>query len=130
MIKMPDAVAHESIKAKPRASLSLAQEQTTQKLGMFESGVLHASLKPIVKAKVNKVINFIQSTKEDYAHGTEDQKKVIQQKAESYVMQGSGTRAFNEELCMELWGEATEMSGYLSFYYCPNVIFPMVSPQA
>ena len=49
---------------KPQASLSLVQAETTQQLGMFESGVLHASLKPIVKAKVNKVISFIHKTKE------------------------------------------------------------------
>merc|ERR550514_2709174 len=104
MIKMPDAVAPETVK--PKASLSLVQAQTSTQLGMFESGVLHSSLKPIVKAKVNKVVNFIKSSKDEYEHGTADQKKAIQAKAESLIMIGTGTRNFNLELCQELWSES------------------------
>jgi hypothetical protein len=126
MIKMPEAVTSQIIKAgeKPQASLSLVQAETTQQLGMFESGVLHASLKPIVAAKVNKVMSFIHKTKDEYKHGTEDQKKAIQDKATSLIMNGMGTRAYNIALCEELWSEYTEIAGVLSFYFCPALIFP------
>lgn len=124
MIKMPEAIDIIKAGEKPRASLALVQADTTQQVGMFESGVLHASLKPIVKAKVNKVISFIHKTKDEYQHGTEDQKKAIQDKATSLIMQGMGTRAYNLALCEELWSEYTEIAGVLSFYFCPALIFP------
>lgn len=125
MIKMPEAVG-EIIKAgeKPAASLSLVQAETTQQLGMFESGVLHSSLKPIVKAKVNKVANYIRATQDEYAHGTEDQKKEIQNKASSLIMQSMGTRGANGELCELLWSLMTDLAGALSFFYCPSIAFP------
>jgi len=122
-IKMPESVAAPKTMAKG-PSASLVQDQVTTQLGMFESGILHSSLKPIVKAKVNKVVSFIAATKEDYQHGTADRKKAIQQKAETLVMAGAGTRGFNHELCNNLWSESTEMAGYLSFYYCPSLVFP------
>lgn len=126
MIKMPEVVSHEGIKAaeKPQASLSLVQSQATQQLGMLESGLVHASLKPIVQAKVKKVMNYVRATKDEYEHGTEDQKKAIKAKAHSLVMLGAGTRIFNEELCYALWGEATETAGELSFFYCPLLVWP------
>merc|ERR1719487_2924023 len=108
MIKMPDAVAPEASKSQtntePQASLSLVQANT--ELGMFESGVLAASMKPIVKAKAKKVISFIKNSKDAYEHGTEEQKKDIQGKAESLIMMGTGTRAFASDLCEMLWSES------------------------
>jgi hypothetical protein len=126
MIKMPEAVTQTIIKAgeKPQADLALVQVETNQQLGMFESGVLHASLKPIVKAKVKKVMNFIHDTKDEYEHGTEDQKKSIRDKATSLVMMDAGTRGYNGELCIDLWNEATEVAGALSHFYCPGLVFP------
>merc|ERR1719272_1428497 len=35
-----------------------------------------------------------------------------------------GTRSFNVELCNDLWNEPTQWAGDLSFYYCPQLIFP------
>merc|ERR1719191_1313030 len=129
MIKMPEAVAESIIKAgeKPQANLALVQTETTQQLGMFESGMLHASLKPIVKAKVNKVMNYIRATKDEYKDGTEDQKKAIQDKASSLVMMSMSTRGVNTELCEALWSEFTEQAGKLSFQYCPGLVFPTTS---
>jgi len=133
-IKMPDAIAPEEAEHKirsfkvahgaPETSGSLVQAETSSQLGMLESGVLHSSMKPIVKAKVKKVLNFIQNNKDTYETGTPEQKKELQQKAESLIMQGSGTRSFNLDLCNDLWNDISQWSGDLSFYYCPQLIFP------
>jgi len=128
-IKMPDAVAPE-IKAiapdteKPKMSQSLIQETSSMELDMVEGGVMDATMKPIVKAKVKKVMSFIQSRNDEYEHGTEDQRKALRSKAESLIMQSSGTRGYNEELCNELWGEATQWAGDMSTYYCPSITYP------
>merc|ERR550514_598712 len=126
MIKMPEAVTKDIIKAgeKPQADLALVQQvETTQQLGMFQSGVLHASLKPIVKAKVKKVMNLIHDTTEEYEHGTEQQKAALQEKATSLINIDMGTRAYSDLLCETLWNEATEMAGVLSHYYCPGIVY-------
>lgn len=123
-IKMPEVVAQQTANTKPQASLSLVQSETNTQLGMFESGVLHGSLKPIVKAKVKKTMNFVRSTKDQYEHGTTEEKKAIQAKAESLIMTSTGTREYNEELCMALWSEYSEIAGILSFAFCPSLIFP------
>lgn len=130
-IKMPALAEPDTGYAmKPKStSLSLVQAETGTQLGMFESGVLHASLKPILKAKVNKVMNFLQSTATEYEHGTVDQKSAIMSKAESLIMKGATTRGFNVELCNLLWGQATEESSTLSFYYCPTLVFPAQHAQ-
>lgn len=123
-IKMPEVVAQQTATTKPQASLSLVQSEANTQLGMFESGVLHGSLKPIVKAKVKKVMNFIQTTKDQYEHGTEEERKSMMAKAESFIMTGTGTRGYNEELCAQLWTSATEAASTLSFFYCPSIVFP------
>jgi len=126
-IKMPDAAVPETKVEKKATSQSLVQAETGTQLGMFESGVLHASLKPIVKAKAQKVMDFLEATNEEYSHGTEDQKKTIQKKAHSLIMLGTGTRAFNLALCDLLWAALTEIASKLSNHYCPALIFPAQS---
>jgi hypothetical protein len=123
-IKMPEAVAvAASQKVAPKvASLSLVE--TSSEVGMIESGVLSATLKPLVKAKVNKVMSFINTMKGEYEHGTEDQKKAVQSKAESLIMMGSSARGYNMALCDELWASMSELAGKLSFYFCPSLVFP------
>merc|ERR1719265_1599133 len=98
-------------KASPELPVALVQgqvEATSHLSKMLESGVIHSELKPIVLAKVTKVMNFLQSTKEEYESGTVDKKKELQQKAEMMIMQNAGTRSFNKGLCEALWGETTE----------------------
>lgn len=132
-IKMPDAVTPEikaiipeiKAKEKPQISQSLVESQSTSQLGMFESGVLSASLKPIVKAKVKNVAIFIEKAKDAYEQGTEDQRKELKSKLESLIMLGAGTRGFvNDELCNLLWGLAEEWAGEMSSRYCPDVAYP------
>lgn len=131
-IKMPDAVTPE-IKAtipemktqeKPQFSQSLVESQSASQLGMFESGVLKASLKPIVKAKVKKVAIFLETHKGEYEHATEDRRVELKSKLESLIMMGAGTRGFvNEELCNLLWGIPEEWAGGMSATYCPDIAY-------
>jgi len=137
-IKMPDAVVSaeqlpmeklQEFKTKtPKMSSALVENEkkalVESQQGMFESGVFDASLKPILKAKVNKVMNFLKSNSEEYEQGTADQKSAIIDKASSLIMTGTGVRGYNLELCHLLWAEATEEASKLSFMYCPALQFP------
>lgn len=123
-IKMPEAIVPEKMPAKEAPKVSLSLVQSESQLGMFESGILSASLRPIVKAKVRKAMTHVRHTKEEYQHGTVDQRKAIQDKAHAMIMNGVGTREYNFELCNELWSEASELASALTFYYCPELIFP------
>jgi len=93
---------------------------------MLESGIVGSELKPIVRAKVNNVLQFLQDQSEEYENGSSDVRKQVLRKAEDLIMQHSGTRSFNTELCKELWGQATEVASQLSFFYCPALAFPPV----
>lgn len=112
-----------------RTQLSLSQKVEDKKImssqsTMLESGVVHSNLKPIVQAKVMKVMSFIQENKAEYEEGSRLKKKEIQRAAEDLIMENSGTRSFNKELCNELWGQSSEVSSVLSSVYCPSLISP------
>lgn len=125
-IKMPEAIVPEKmpIKEAPKVGLSLVQSES--QLGMFESRILHASLKPVLKAKVKNAMKYVRQANDAYEHGTVDQKKAIQDKAHGMIMNGAGARFFNEELCLELWGETSEFASKLSWFYCPEPRFPTI----
>jgi len=125
----------EGIKAEPSVKAALMEGETkaitntksVSKISqMLESGIVGSELKPIVRAKVNNVLQFLQDQSEEYENGSSDVRKQVLRKAEDLIMQHSGTRSFNTELCKELWGQATEVASQLSFFYCPALAFPPV----
>lgn len=126
-IKMPEPITpdEKSVKEVPTVGLSLVQSES--KLDMFEMGILHASMKAIVNAKVKKTMNYIRHTKSEYEQGNVDQRMAIQDKAHALALDGQGTRDYNKELCWSLWGEQSQLASTLSFYYCPSLIYPVQS---
>lgn len=129
-IKMPEVVAQQTTNTKPQASSSLAQTETNTELGMLESGVLHASLKSIVKAKVKKVMNFIKTNANEYEHGTAEEKKAIQTLADSLILPSTGTREYNKDLCNNIWSEQNELASTLGKVYCPTFVLPKTDLSA
>lgn len=123
----------EGIKAEPSVKTALMEGETqaitntrsvSRLSNMLESGIVGSELKPIVRAKVNSVLQFLQDQSGEYENGSSDARKQVLRKAEDLIMQHSGTRSFNIELCKELWNEATEVASQLSFFYCPALTFP------
>lgn len=110
-IKMPEAIA--AVKTAP---LDKAQEQ--------KAIVSGASPKSMIKAKTHKISQFLQKAKGEYEEGTEDQKKAIQAKAVSLMMNSASVRDAGGDLCPLLWSSATELAGKLSFFFCPSLVFP------
>jgi len=146
-IKMPDAIAedtHDALASERKlledqetelralanressVKASFVQNEKIQsKLShMLENGVVHSELKPIVQNKVKKVMSFLQTIQETYSQSSYDKKKEFLKMAETLIMQNSGTRSFNKELCNLLWSESTEVAGQLSSYFCPTISYP------
>lgn len=141
-IKMPDAIAAGEDKLESEENLLEKQEEdlseqsllevskvetkkTESSLShMLENGVIHSELKPIVQNKVKKVMNFLEVIKMQYDSGDTAQKKEFLKMAETLIMQNSGVRSFNPELCNALWGESHEAAAQLSSYFCPPITYP------
>lgn len=112
-IKMPQAVA--SAKMVPPAK---AQEVQS----LVSAAPSSAAQESMIKAKVHKVIQFVSSAEDEYAQGTEDQKKSILTKTHSLIMLGAGSRGANFELCNVIWSWGTLLTSTMAYYYCPRVI--------
>jgi len=69
-------------------------------------------------------MNFLEVIKMQYDSGDTAQKKEFLKMAETLIMQNSGVRSFNPELCNALWGESHEAAAQLSSYFCPPITYP------
>jgi hypothetical protein len=97
--------------------------QNNADLGMFQAGLLQNFLKPVVAARLHKVINSIRLDKVERQNSTEEAKRHKEQHAASLIMMGASTRGFNYKLCQKLWSEKTELSSKLSALFCPTIMF-------
>lgn len=118
-IKMPEAIS-----APKMAPLEKGQELSA--LDKVSEAPSSAPQKPMIKAKLHKITQFLNRVKGEYEEGTDDQKKAIQTKAFSLIMNSATMRTEGDELCQLLWGSTTPISAYLSWYYCPSLVFDPV----
>jgi len=84
----------------------------------------------IVKAKVNKVMNWLRANSDEYASSDTQRKAELEHKGKQEVMQHAGTRGFTIEYCQELWNESSEFASQMTYYFCPDLRFPETDGEA
>jgi len=132
-IRLPEAKTSES------AGLRIKKSSTTHEIASVVPEVLAeeedehdfspaklptSEFRLIVKAKVNKVMAWLNEHTEEYNSADAERKNELEHQAKQEVMHHSGTRGFSKEYCMQLFRESTEFASQMTYYFCPDISFP------